>query len=216
MAVLFDLDGTLIGASKSKSGIMKECARELGLPEITRAEYHEAFEQVIRDAKIDTRVPVFERIVGDRELAEELAERYRTRSLESSIIYPDAEEVLQKLSVRKGILTNGPRLVQWEKIRKFDLDKYVESVVISGEIGKSKPGREIFDFALKSLGLAPDEAVYVGDTPHHDVMGARNAGLVSILINRSDDPEGPEPDYEINDLRELYGIVGETEPQVNE
>ena len=209
MAVIFDLDGTILGASRSKSEIMKECARELGLPEISREEYHKAFNEITKNQKVDTRVPVFEKIIGNREMAEQLAALYDKRSLENSIIYQDAQEVLEKLKVKKGLLTNGPREVQWGKIKKFDLEKYFDSVVVSGEIGESKPGKQIFELALKELDSTPQESLYVGDVRLQDVAGAKNAGLTSVLIKRHGEMDGPKADYEINDLRDLYGILDE-------
>lgn len=211
MAVLFDLDGTILGSRRSKSEVMNECLEELGLSGITRSEYHEAFEKVIKNNKVDTRVPVFELVVGDRGLAEELAERYRKRSLENATLYPDAEVVLRDLSVKKGLLTNGPRLTQWEKIKKFDLQDYFDSIMISGEIGRSKPGKEIFEYSLESLKSKPSESMYVGDAAEIDVAGARNAGLVSVLVDRFGDPDVLEPDYKIKDLRELYSILDDFE-----
>ncbi len=207
MAVLFDLDGTIIGAKKSKSKIMNECAKELDLPPISREKYHEAFEEVLQDSKIETRVPVFEKIIGNRETAEKIAEMYRKRSLNNSIVYPDAEKVLKKLDVKKGLITNGPRQVQQEKIKKFDLERYFDTIVVSGEIGKSKPGKEIFQIALDNLQSKNSNSIYVGDVPKHDVAGARKAGIVSVLIKRYGDPQGPKADYEIENLKELYEIL---------
>lgn len=209
MAILFDLDGTIVGSRRSKSEVMNECASELGLPEIGREEYRKTFNEVIKNEKVDTRVPVFEKLIGRRETAEQMSNCYARRSLRESIIYPDAEEVLRKLDVKKGLLTNGPRKVQWDKIKKFDLDKYFDSIIVSGEIGKSKPGKEIFEHALRDLESVAENSIYVGDFPDHDVAGARNAGLTSVLIKRFGQQDGPTPDYEINDLRELYGILDE-------
>lgn len=207
MAVLFDLDGTIVGTRRKKSEMRDESARKFNIPEIDGERYIEVFWETLQDAKVDTRAPVFEKVLNEKELAEKVSEEYRKISLEQTFIYPDAEDVLQNLPVRKGLVTNGPRLVQWEKIRKLDLEKYFGTVVVSGEVGKSKPDPEIFSLALEDLESSPDESYYVGDYPDQDVVGAKRAGLTSVLINREGDPPGPKPDHEIKDLRELYDIV---------
>lgn len=207
MAALFDLDGTILGTYKEKNEIRNESARKLGISRIGKEEYYEAFREVVQGKKVDTRVPIFEKILGDRELAEDLAKEYKKRALENAFIHPDAEEVLRDLPVEKGLVTNGPRLVQRGKVREFDLERYFDSIVISGEVGESKPEPEIFSLALESLGSSPDESFYVGNVAGLDVVGAKNAGLTSVLINRGGDPSSSEPDYEIKNLRELYDIV---------
>lgn len=212
MAVLFDLDGTILGSYRDKNEVRNECVRKYGVQEIDKEKYFEVLNEVLHNSKVEDREPIFRRFIGDEELSGIVAEEYEERSLENVFVYPDAEEVLPKIKSKKGIVTNGPRLTQWGKIRKFELEKYFDSIVVSGEVGKSKPGKEIFQIALRSLKAAPGESLYVGNVPHLDVKGAENAGLVSVLIDRDgnfEDSEkvNPKPDYIIGDLRELYGIV---------
>ena len=66
---------------------------------------------------------------------------------------------------------------------KYSLTKYFEFVAISGEIGYEKPNPKIFNITLESVGLKPDEVVFIGDSIE-DVEGALNAGIKPILIQR--------------------------------
>ncbi len=212
MASLFDLDGTILGNYREKGEIRNELARKYGLPGIEAEEYYEVFRQVIHDNKVNDRVPVFERFVEEKAIAERIAEEYGKISLENTFIYPDAEEVLREIKSEKGLVTDGPSLTQRRKIEKFELEKYFDCIVISGEVGYSKPGKEIFRIALDSLDASAEESLYVGNVPEIDVVGARRAGLVSVLVNRegrSYEGSNPysEPDYEIGDMRDLYGII---------
>jgi len=52
----------------------------------------------------------------------------------------------------------------------------------SDELELAKPDVRIFSGALAALGLSPHEAVFIGDSPHHDIFGARAAGLYAIQI----------------------------------
>lgn len=59
----------------------------------------------------------------------------------------------------------------------------VEVVIDSDVVGIEKPDPRIFGLALERLGIQPDQGVYVGDTVHFDVTGARAAGLTPIHVD---------------------------------
>jgi HAD superfamily hydrolase (TIGR01549 family) len=209
MTVLFDLDGTILGTSEKKITILNRCAKDVGAPAITRETYYAVFNRLIQRGKLDTRKLVFETLLKDKKLAEKLSKQYQHRSLEKTFVYPDARDVLQALPGKKGLVTNGPRLSQRMKIEAFGLSQYFDVIVISGEVGVAKPNPQIFHLALRSLDARAAESFYVGDVEQLDVLGAKNAGLTSILIRRNGAPPTVQPDYEIQDLRELYTLVHE-------
>ncbi|MBU8932549.1 MAG: HAD family hydrolase [candidate division Zixibacteria bacterium] len=83
-------------------------------------------------------------------------------------------------------------------LSKFGLDKFFDVVVISGEVGISKPDPGIFDLALQRTDADPVDTVYVGDTLN-DVSGALASGLRPILIDRPSDPRTDEAtEFRIN------------------
>ena len=59
----------------------------------------------------------------------------------------------------------------------------VAVVVDSDVVGVEKPDPAIFGIALDALGLPPDGCLYVGDTVHFDVNGARAAGLRPVHLD---------------------------------
>ena len=59
----------------------------------------------------------------------------------------------------------------------------VAVVVDSQVVGIEKPDPAIFDIALRALGVPPDDCIYVGDTVHFDVNGARAAGLRPVHLD---------------------------------
>ena len=144
MAVLFDLDGTILGTSEKKIAILNSCAKDVGAPAITREKYYEVFDRLIQRGKLDTRTPIFETLLKDKKLAEKLSKQYQHRALEKTFVYPDAMDILQTLPGKKGLVTNGPRLSQRMKIETFGLSKYFDVIVISGEVGVAKPNPQIF------------------------------------------------------------------------
>ncbi len=63
----------------------------------------------------------------------------------------------------------------------------VAAVVDSTVVGVAKPNPRIFDPALAALGVEPSEVLYVGDTVHADVAGARAAGMQVVQLDPFDD-----------------------------
>jgi putative hydrolase of the HAD superfamily len=66
-------------------------------------------------------------------------------------------------------------------------------------VGRRKPDPEIFQRALDALGVAPQEALFVGDTLASDIAGAAALGLrtcQALWFRADDDPDGPEPEFQ--------------------
>lgn len=78
--------------------------------------------------------------------------------------------------------------------------------VISGLEGIEKPEPEIYERALARIGVAADEAVYVGDNPEFDVVPAAAIGMTPVLIDRRGRFAGHEG-LRISDLQELPAMV---------
>lgn len=96
-------------------------------------------------------------------------------------------------------------------LERLDLTRFFEDIVVSDAVGKVKPHRELFEAPLERMGIAPGEAIFVGDNPDADVLGAKRAGLDVVWINgkgRALDPELPEPDFVIRSFAELPDVLG--------
>jgi FMN phosphatase YigB (HAD superfamily) len=85
-----------------------------------------------------------------------------------------------------------------------------EQVVISAEEGVRKPHPEIFARTLSRMGLAPQEALFIGDSLAIDVTGAKGAGIDVAWVNRDGEiltDGNPAPDYTLARLTELREIL---------
>jgi HAD superfamily hydrolase (TIGR01549 family) len=103
----------------------------------------------------------------------------------------DAIYVLNKLhgKYKLGLISNFALPECVVKIfEKFGLKGLFEVVIVSGTINKRKPSSEVFEKALRTLGVEASRAIFVGDTPALDVKGARNVGIKSVLIKRDTSP----------------------------
>jgi HAD superfamily hydrolase (TIGR01509 family) len=86
----------------------------------------------------------------------------------------------------------------------------LEAVVCSEDVGCYKPNPTPFLAIAEALGVEPEEAVYVGDTPRLDVAGARDVGMTAVWLNRRAltwPEELAPPDHSIVSLLELIEIV---------
>ena len=86
-----------------------------------------------------------------------------------------------------------------------------DTIVVSDAVGWRKPRPEIFDQALRRLGVDASDALFVGDRADIDVVGAQRIGMPVAWVNRDRAPlpDGvAPPDYEIRDLGELGPILG--------
>ena len=120
-------------------------------------------------------------------LAGSLAEDYSTRRTSAHYLYPDALDTLARLraaGVRLGMVTNGDKRFQREKIERFALAPYFEAIVIEGELGVGKPEAAVYRHVLAALGAGPREAIMVGDHLDNDVAGAQAVGIPGIWLDR--------------------------------
>lgn len=84
-----------------------------------------------------------------------------------------------------GLITNGPVKMQMSKLQKMNLLPFFDPklIIISEEMGVSKPSPDIFHSALKKAGVKPTEALHIGDSIKHDIVGAIGVGMDSALIH---------------------------------
>ena len=122
----------------------------------------------------------------DPPTVEELSERFVAERLSRMEAYPDAEPAISQLQpdVPMAIVTNGAPDTQRTKLRHTGLDRFGLPTVVAGEIGIGKPNPEPFLRALDQLGVAPEQAVFVGDSVTRDITPALNLGMAALLIAR--------------------------------
>lgn len=112
---------------------------------------------------------------------------------------------LQEKQIAIGILTNGNPTYQREKLRSSGLDRYFEYVLISEELGIAKPSPEPYRIMAERLQTPILECLFVGDTPHTDILGAKNVGMDSLLVSGKSDPVGAT--YRANDITFIKELI---------
>ena len=130
-----------------------------------------------------------------------LARMHQERHLWSSVAERSAEALgrLQQAGLRLGVVSNSDGRVE-QALAAAGLRKYFDVVVDSALVGVEKPDPRIFQAALKALNVKPEEALYVGDLYHVDVVGARAAGIEAVLLG---DAVAPAECRQARSLEEL-------------
>jgi putative hydrolase of the HAD superfamily len=125
-------------------------------------------------------------------------------------LYPDVAGVLTDLrdaGLRLGLISNSHRcLASFQS--HFELNGLISVAVSSSDHGYLKPHASIFRAALELMQVRPDEAVMVGDSLPHDVLGAMEVGMRGVLLSRGGrGAGGAEGVPVIASLRELPALL---------
>jgi putative hydrolase of the HAD superfamily len=127
-------------------------------------------------------------------------------------LYPQVREVLDVLRDRYplAVVTDAQSAYARGELHKVGLLDYFDPIIVSGDHGYRKPDRRLFQFALDGMGVAAENALYVGNDMHRDIFGAREVGMKTVMF---DSDQGAKvhldcvPDYTITDFRDLLKIL---------
>jgi len=87
-----------------------------------------------------------------------------------------------------------------------EIKKYFDTGFTSVDVGYRKPNAKGFNMLLESFNIAPSQMMYVGDEKK-DIIGANNVGVMSVLINRSNDDVDWGQKYTIRSLSDILKII---------
>lgn len=102
-------------------------------------------------------------------------------------------EWLCAIDVKIAVVTNASGPYQRAKLADLGLAAFIDEVVIAGELGAAKPDPVIFHTACERLGCEPSTVAHVGDRLDLDAVGARDAGLAGVWLNRLGPTDGELP-----------------------
>ena len=125
-------------------------------------------------------------------------------------LYPEVPDALRRLhaqGVRLGLISNTHRcLTSFES--HFELNGLISAAVSSYLHGFMKPHPSIFRAALELMQVSAAEAVMVGDSLVHDVLGARQVGMRGVLLARGAPPPAVPDDIDVvHSLSELADLL---------
>ncbi|MEK5247417.1 HAD-IA family hydrolase [Bacillus sp. FSL R9-9530] len=116
-----------------------------------------------------------------------------------------------KRHFKVGIITNGSTQRQKAKIMNTGLNEYFDTIIISEEVGFSKPDKRIFELALNKLKVQSEDVLFVGDDLEKDIAGCQNANIKGIWFNPNmiKNNTDTKPYAEITSFDNLLSYCGE-------
>jgi putative hydrolase of the HAD superfamily len=218
-AVVFDLDNTLTDFMRMKENAVDAAAQAMvdaGLrfpPEEIKKriydvydaqgiEFQNVFDQALTEmlGEIDFKIKAAG-IVG-----------YRRAKEASLVLYPHVKITLielMKRSIRLAVVSDAPREEAWLRLCYLQLHHMFDFVSTFEDVGERKPSPAPFLAALEHFGVAPQEAVMVGDWPERDISGAAQLGMTTVFARYGNTFGTVESgaQYDITDIYELVDIV---------
>lgn len=121
--------------------------------------------------------------------------------------YPDARELagLRREGLALVVVSNWDASLP-EVLARAGLEKELDGVVVSAQVGAAKPNPAIFRRALALAGVSAGSALHVGDGLREDVEGATAAGIEAVWLDRSggSPPPGIRSISSLSFLAELW------------
>ena len=207
-AILFHLDGTLIDSIE----LMLSSARHT----FEEWRVRPTDEEWVRGIGTPLVQQLRAFAANDDEVAM-LLERYRRYQHEHhdrlTRCYTDVPEVIAALSDRGhrlAVVTSKASLIAHQSLEFVGLDHFFPVVVGYDDSPRHKPDPEPVRVALSRLGVSPDNAVFVGDSPH-DVLAGNAADVTTIAalwgpFDRETLAEA-QPDHFIECMADLPGVL---------
>ena len=211
-AVLFDWDGTLVDsfattryASLSVFGHFGIRMDEARYQATYRPDWHETYRQLgIPESRWDEAGTIWR-------------EKYLERSHLVDLL-PQVSETLDTLAdrgLRLGVVTSADRQRFLEDLGRLGVGGRFEALVAFEDTRKKKPHPEGLLLALARLGVAPGDALYVGDRPEDIAMGKRAGTLTAAIASRFSSEEmlrSAAPDILLPAIGDLPGALAPETP----
>lgn len=218
-ALVFDLDDTLYREKDFVESGFKAVARHVASN--LGCDYEEIYHRMIDTQNTSGRRKAMEVIISqfpERSFSiGGLVSVFRNHQPDIHL-FPGYHDLLRRLSqsYRLGIITDGLPEVQENKIRALKLDGLMDSIIYSWRFGeeKQKPHPHSFNLILKSLQTEAPNALFVGDNPLKDCIGAHRAGMKCAQVRSGVSCEiacagipGEQPEFVIDTLFQLPPIL---------
>lgn len=213
-ALIFDLDGTLIDSKRDLIHSVNAMLEEMNRPKLAA--------DVISGYIGHGAPQLVARALGGTATEQELKralkfflDYYEEHKMDNTCAYPGVEETLETLSqVPMAVLTNKPVRISVRILNALGLANYFRAIYGGNSFETKKPEPFGAVTILRELGVAPREALFVGDS-EVDVQTARNAGTLAAAVNYGfgiHDRAAYPADIYLDEFADLAKIVANHSP----
>lgn len=222
MVVFIDIDDTLLDFTKCANDAIKSACNKFGVPYTTTLvdTFHPINldlwhrlekKEVTKEKLFDTRFQIVFDKLGIKADGIAFETAFRENFHESAILVDGARDLLEYLrsKYKVYVASNASMHQQTNRMKRAELDGYIDGYFVSEEIGFPKPQKEFFDACFKALpDVKPQDVVMIGDSLSADIKGACEYGLKTIWYNHRNEPTaGVKCDYIVSRLSEVKNIL---------
>lgn len=222
MVVFIDIDDTLLDFTKCANDAIKSACNKFGVPYTTTLvdTFHPINldlwhrlekKEVTKEKLFDTRFQIVFDKLGIKADGIAFETAFRENFHESAILVDGARDLLEYLrsKYKVYVASNASMHQQTNRMKRAELDGYIDGYFVSEEIGFPKPQKEFFDACFKALqDVKPQDVVMIGDSLSADIKGACEYGLKTIWYNHRNEPTaGVKCDYIVSRLSEIKNIL---------
>jgi putative hydrolase of the HAD superfamily len=200
-SIVFDCADTLLRMEPSRAEIFKDAVDSFGLAvpvdDIERAYDIVDFAIRMRSSELQSKSAKMEFYLTINSMLCDVLGIRRSLSLLHPLLvaefrrrkrwrpFPDVRDTLRHLAERVPLYV----LANWDSdlpmvLKQADLHEYFRDAISSESLGAEKPSHACFEKFLMRTSLNPATTIYVGNEYVADIVGARNAGLTPVLIDR--------------------------------
>ena len=211
-AVLFDIDGTLVHSLPLYVATINHVLEADGLGPLdattVKGLFVDNIEFMIHEAFRLCGKPLYDGAyteVLDRYMAFYLNEEHSRKYVEPYIGVPETLEALRQAGLKLGIVTNRPYEAAVGILKVMGFLSYFSEIFSIDRVTKNKPDPAHLHETLEQMGLAPHEAIMVGDHDM-DVVVSKRVGTPVIIVTYGyalADPKTLGADALIENFKEL-------------
>lgn len=203
--LIFDLDNTIYPVSA--------IGEEIFAPLWKLLKEKHVDEEVIYRMKPEVMRRPFHDVAADFELERNIAEAAQQLLAETEyageIQSFEGYEAIRSLPVHKYLVTTGFSRMQNSKIDALGIRGDFREVMVIDPMAVDYGKKEVFRQILEKEGIAPEEALVIGDDPGSEIQAADSLGIGSAILDPSDRYTYANADFRARSLKEILNIAAE-------
>jgi HAD superfamily hydrolase (TIGR01509 family) len=185
-ALIFDFDGTIIDTETAWYIAFRDAYKEHGV-DLTLEMYSECIGTSLKTFNpyeyliTDLNLPI------DRDAFRESIQLQHAALMNKEKVRPGIQEYLEQASkagIKLAVASSSKREWVEQHLEQLKLKDYFEVIRTADDVANVKPDPELYNQALEALGVTPDEAVAIEDSPN-GARAAAAAGMHCVVISNT-------------------------------
>ena len=225
-AIIFDTDGTLIDTTKRFFTVFNRILQKHGKKPLDWKNFYKRYckdtlDDVVATKKKDRREFLHRFWI-------EFLTEYRFIHADGDALIHGVDKVLKRIAEKGALIAITTSCIVppnklGRELSKYDIRKFANAIVTGADVVKALneghhfSKKEIFELAMKKLGVAPRDCVVVGDY-WSDIKAGKELGAKTVAVLSGsmelDTFEKLKPDAIINSVKDMLKVVNFEAPKV--